>query len=409
MASIALSSSLAPALAQTAATTPAAAATASPTAAPTVVITTDGMVDAYYTYNFTNSSHGFTGTVPGNPGLGYNTTDDSFTLGLAEESFTATLGSTSAHLVLAYGQTADLSTFDPANGTGFAVEQAYVSYNPGMWTFNAGKFVTWMGNEVVESKSNWNYSRSLLFNYTIPVWHTGISANYAPSSTFNLTGYATDGDNTTTASPLGKTYGLQVNLKPSSIWNFYLNGIAGPGMFSGVAGNPVTAYGAARYVGEAIVDYTPDASWSFALDAEYGAQDLVGSSNAPTTVAPTLGNGTSISSATFKGFALYGRYQAASDWAFALRLEELSDDYGILGIYGVATPSYSGKGPYDNEAREITLTIEHNLSSNLLFRLEGRGDMAYTGGSAYGSGADGPFADGDSTQWTGTAGAVFSY
>jgi hypothetical protein len=163
-------------------------------------------------------------------------------------------------------------------------------------------------------------------------------------------------------------------------------------------------------VGEAIVDYTPDASWSFALDAEYGAQDLVGSSNAPTTAAYTLGNGSTVSSASFKGFALYGRYQAASDWAFALRLEELADDYGILGIYGFTDPGseYVTKGPYDVEAREITLTIEHNFSSNLLFRLEGRGDMAYTGGSAFASGA-GPFAGGDSTQWTGTAGAVFSY
>ena len=36
-----------------------------------------------------------------------------------------------------------------------------------------GKFVTSAGAEVIESKDNWNYSRSLLFAYAIPYWHFG--------------------------------------------------------------------------------------------------------------------------------------------------------------------------------------------------------------------------------------------
>ena len=36
-----------------------------------------------------------------------------------------------------------------------------------------GKFVTPMGNEVIETKDNWNYGRSLLFTLAIPSYHTG--------------------------------------------------------------------------------------------------------------------------------------------------------------------------------------------------------------------------------------------
>ena len=406
LAAIALSGLSMPALADTA---PAAAATP---AAPTVTV--DGMVDGYYTYNFTNSSNN--SDLIGNNGTFFNNSDNSYSLGLAEASFTATQGPASGHVVLAYGQESALGigSVNPTTAIanpGFDVLQAYVSYNPDQWTINAGKFVTWMGNEVIESKSNMNYSRSLLFWYTIPLWHTGISVNYAPSSQFGVTGYITDGWNTTGSSLLGKTYGLQASIKPDSTWSIILNGIAGPGWF----GSTPTNYGAARYVGEAIISYVPNSSWSFALDAEYGGQDLVGS-NAPLSSPATLGNGSTVSSASFWGVDLYGRYQIQSDWAVALRLEEVEDTYGIFGIYGINNFAlYPSNGPYDLEAREATLTVEHNFTTNLLVRLEGRMDMAYTGGSQLSStantsnGLTGPFAGASGSQFTTTLGAVFSY
>src|SRR5580658_8920187 len=179
LASFAFASSLTPVLAQTAATaaaTPAATAAATP-APPTVAV--GGYMDAYYTYDFTNSSKevGGSGT-----GYFYNSADDSFTLGLAEAKVTATQGPASAHLVLAYGEEASLGIA----GSGFDVLQGYLSYTSGQWTLNGGRFVTWLGDEVVESASNWNYSHSLLFNY-IPIWHTGVSVNWTPSTTFNAT------------------------------------------------------------------------------------------------------------------------------------------------------------------------------------------------------------------------------
>jgi hypothetical protein len=56
-------------------------------------------------------------------------------------------------------------------------EQMYVILKPkhtnGM-EIDYGQFVTSAGAEVIESSSNWNYSRSLLFAWAIPYYHFGI-------------------------------------------------------------------------------------------------------------------------------------------------------------------------------------------------------------------------------------------
>ena len=221
LASFALAGSLAPVMAQTAATTPAAAAAAAtPTAVPTPAVTVDGLVDTYFSYNFTDAK---TQPTYGNNSYFYNNATDSYTLGLAETKITATQGAASGHLVLAYGQESSLGLL----GSGLDVLQAYVSYNPGQWTINAGRFVTWMGYEVIESTGNANYSHSLLFG-ALPYWHTGVSVNYAPTTVFNATFYATDGWNTTAVGPNGETLGLEIAVTPNSTWSITGNGIFTP-------------------------------------------------------------------------------------------------------------------------------------------------------------------------------------
>jgi Putative beta-barrel porin-2, OmpL-like. bbp2 len=333
-------------------------------------------VDSYFTYNFANNSGKVLGL--GN-GYFYNNVDDSFTLGLAEVKVTATQGQGSAHVVLGYGQEAALGIAGP----GFDVLQAYVSYNPGQWTFNAGKFVTWMGDEVIESNSNWNYSHSLLFG-VIPFWHTGLSVNFAPSSSFGITGYVTDGNNTVTslsAGP-GKDYGLQAIITASSTFTITLNGEVGP-----TPGNATLPNNLTNMTGEGIFVFKPDSMWSFALDAQYGTTSY------PTGAVP--------SSVSYWGLALYGRDQIASDWAVALRLEDLSDS-GLLGFGNskVAGSNYEG-----------TLTVEHNFTPNTLLRVEGRYDTnSYPTGIGTATAAASIYGGGTSTgQFTTTASMVVSY
>jgi len=380
LASLALSNVVAQALSQTAATTPAAAAT--PTAVPTPVVTVDGLVDGYYTYNFTNP------TVNSTDGYWYNSASNAYTLGLAEIKATATQGQASGHLVLAYGQEAPTSSggLGIGSGPGIDVLQAYVSYNPGQWTFNFGKFVTWMGYEVIESTGNMNYSHSLLFG-ALPYWHTGFSANYTPSSTFNITGYVTDGNNTTGASLLGKTYGLEAVLAPDSMWSFTFNGIMGPTIWYLTTQSSAT--------GELIIGYKPDSNWSFALDSQLGNK--------------TVPSGDTASS--YYGIALYGKCQIASDYSLALRLETLTDtNDNTVGLYGNGdgpTNETMAGNPYNG--KEITLTLEHDFTPNMIARLEGRIDMASYNGASDNAFATNTVGSPTSSQGTGTASVAYTF
>src|SRR5262245_12531401 len=120
-------------------------------AAPTVAV--NGFVDAYYTYNFTNGSNSSLGM--GNVGTFFNTADEDFALGMAEVDINGTLGNTSGHISLNYGQEGNLGI---GAAPGIDLLQAYITYAPDQWTFNFGRWMTWMGNEVVSSKANVNYS-----------------------------------------------------------------------------------------------------------------------------------------------------------------------------------------------------------------------------------------------------------
>jgi hypothetical protein len=356
-------------------------------AAPAVpVLTVGGLVDAYYTWNFTNAAATLTGA--GNNGMYFNTSDNSFALGLAELYLTATQGPASARLVLAYGQEGNLGLVS-SGINGIDVLQAYVSYALEKWTFSLGRMATHMGNEVIESKGNWNYSRSLLFWYTIPLWHNGLSVNFAPSSPFGITGYVYNGWNNAfaTNNSMEKTFGIQSVIKPAeSNVSFVLNGIIGPNPFNATDSNP-------RFVFEGIVNWAATSAFSLAMDFEYGSQGLGADST------PSL--------ATFWGIVLYGRYQFEDGWALALRLEEVMDDAGMLGLYGAVPASPAT----DVEGREATLTFEKALTPNTLLRVEARYDGALSGGTGYSTTTipTGPFAGGNGGQFTTTGSMVFSF
>ena len=291
------------------------------TAAPTVTV--DGLVDAYYTYNFTNSANKESGI--GNVGQLWNSTDNSYSLGLAETKITAKQGNASAVVEFAYQDDAELG-LPSGTGTGLGIDvlQAYASYTAGQVTFTGGRFVTWMGDEVVEAPSNMNYSHSLLFWYTIPVWNQGLSVSWAIDPTLSVTGYATNGWNTNlnSAAFTAETFGAEVAWTPNSMWKFVINAIDGPGT---TAAQPIVLSGDPydRWVGELIATYMPTSDWTFALDAEYGGQDLGATiNNFPINGGASSAN---VNSFDIWGAALYAKYQIASDWSAALRVEELKE------------------------------------------------------------------------------------
>ena len=113
------------------------------------------------------------------------------------------------------------------------LQQAFVSYIAPLGSglrFDAGKFVTHMGYELIEGYDGYNdnYSRSLLFNYAIPLAHTGIKASYSPSPRVGLMAMVVNGWDNAIDNNASKSIGAQLMLKPADPVSLYVNYIGGP-------------------------------------------------------------------------------------------------------------------------------------------------------------------------------------
>jgi hypothetical protein len=226
----------------------------------------------------------------------------------------------------------------------------------------------------MESSGDWNHSRSLLYRYTLPRNNVGFSAGVSPSSNFSATAYVYTSPLDAAPPHEGKIWGLRLQYKPQAEMTVTLNAITSP--LYGVNVDPF-----AYYLIEGTTQWKVTEKVSLGLDAELGGYNWGGG----------------ISSKIW-GLALYARYQIEKDWAVSLRGEELFDEQGSLALYGVALNN--------TEAREATLTVEHQFAPHVMGRLEGRFDFGAVGGTPF---SVGPFAGGqDASQLTTTAAMIFS-
>ena len=141
----------------------------------------------------------------------FNVAHNSLSLNLAEvalEKKPAADSRAGFRVDLDYGPTATLvHAAEPGGTTTYQnIQQAYVSVLAGKaLQLDFGKFVTWSGQELIESKDNWNYSRGLLFSWAIPYYHTGLRAAYAVNDKVSLTGFLVNGWNNAEDNNTGKT------------------------------------------------------------------------------------------------------------------------------------------------------------------------------------------------------------
>src|SRR5881296_2763065 len=85
---------------------------------------------------------------------------------------------------------------EPAGADVFRyLQQAYVSASHKKVQVDFGKFVTWSGAEVIETKDNWNYSRSILFSWAIPYYHFGVRTTWTATDKVALAGFVVNGWN----------------------------------------------------------------------------------------------------------------------------------------------------------------------------------------------------------------------
>ena len=215
-----------------------------------------------------------------------------------------------------------------------------------------GKFVTLHGAEVIESKDNWNFSRSLLFGYAIPFTHTGLRGYYNYNGIAEgyfgvVNGWDNVNDNNKSKSIEGR-----IALSPiKELFSFspWLNVMWG-------AEQP-NDDGNKRTLIDVGATVNPFEKLTLMVNADYGWER--GAFLDP--------NGNrSKDNAIWRGIALYGKYDISDWWSLATRGEYFQDLNGTrTGIYR--------QGLY-----EVTATSEFKLYKNLITRLEYRHDESTT-------------------------------
>jgi putative OmpL-like beta-barrel porin-2 len=314
-----------------------------------------GFVDTYYEYNFnkpTKPCATIGGVAVFNCLRNFDIAHNSFSLNLAEVAFEKKPTADSRggfRIDLDYGPTAHIvNAFEPSGASSLAnVEQAYVSYLAPTGTglqLDFGKFVTPMGNEVIESKDNWNYSRSLLFALAIPYYHMGMRVSYSPNDKVALQGFLVNGWNNVQDNNKGKTVGGSVTLKPTAAVAIIENYLTGQEQ-----GNLIDS-GPWRNTSDTVVTYTANKQVSLAVNYDYGRDKF-----------PTVAN--SLTNVTWQGVAFNVKYQANDWFALTPRVEYYDDKDGFT----------TGVG---QKLKEATVTAEFKHKDGFIMRLEYRGDFS---------------------------------
>jgi putative OmpL-like beta-barrel porin-2 len=319
--------------------TPAPAATAAPEeAAPPkpAPLEVTSFVDTYYSYQFNKPQ----GNVPLR---NFDTKHNTFSLGLVEvaaEQKVTTANRLGFRVDLQAGPTAELvNAFEPG-GLEFLknVEQAYGSYLFGnKLQVDVGKFVTSHGAEVIETKDNWNYSRSLLFALAIPYYHAGIRATFPINDKVTVMAMALNGWNNVVDNNSGKTWCFGATLKPNAKFTLVQNVMGGPEQKDDSSDK--------RFLSDTVLTINATDKLSFLANYDYGKDKVLGTD------------------VKWQGIAAYARLQATPSWALAPRFEWYDDHDGFTT--GVA-----------QKVKEFTITSEQKLGGKLLTRIEYRHDFS---------------------------------
>jgi hypothetical protein len=305
------------------------------------------------------------------------------------------------------------STF--TGSSDFYLEQALVKFRVPVGNgldIYCGKFVTFLGYEVIESPANLNFSRGLLFTNAIPLTHTGVYADYKFNDIAEAKLGVVDGWNTSVSQASsdhaasyafgGKAITGQINItNPGKNANICQSFIYSPDSTedSGVNGGGDN--------GPSVV-YDIWGNWNptFAKDGALtlGFNIDLGYSGATGLPANAVGVGGSPDTSTWYGVALYAAYKFNKVFTLAGRGEYLHEDGALFPKYGLGTPgsaTTNGVGPLtpagfidpSQDDFEYTLTATFNIWDNLLTRAEYRVDLLSSGSNPVLPVAGSPFAN----------------
>lgn len=325
------------------------APTAAPAAAPSIWsvggIDFSGLVDGYYNFNANHPPNSSNGNQLRNFDYDANT----FSLNMAKLTMSHDADPVGFRVDLGFGKAFDQILSSEPNFK--HLEQAYVSWKPTKgkgFEADFGEFVTSAGAEVIETKDNWNYSRSLLFALAIPYYHVGLRTSMPLTRSFTGGVQIVNGWNNFSDNNSGKTIGLTgVYTKPK--FTLSTNYYVGP-----ENSNTNKGY---RNLLDATLLLTPTPKVSAYINYDYG-QNRNASAIDGTVTNPQYRT-TDLSH--WQGIAAALHYQATSKLAFTPRFEYFKDESGF------------STGLTQN-LNEFTLTGEYKMPEGLLARLEFRRD-----------------------------------
>ena len=317
-----------------------------------------GFADASFTYNLNNPQNRT------NALRVFDTRANSFMLNNAElviEKPVSSESRTGFRTDLDFGTDSEVvGTVTSGLGSGsdeLDIQQAYAEYLAPIGNgvdIKAGKFVTLHGAEVIESKDNWNISRSYLFGYAIPFTHTGIRVNYPWSDTFSTVVGVNNGWDIVDDNNQAKTVEMGFSATPIehvSLGTTFMTGA-----------EQTNNNGKQRQLLDIVAGYQPIEPLQLKLNYDYGWED-----DAAATVAFTNNN------AVWQGLAAYAHYALTDRAALSLRGEFFNDMDGVRTGVATGLNSVTSAGI---KVYECTLTGEYKIFKNLVGRLEYRHDRA---------------------------------
>ncbi len=321
------------AAAQTPAPTP--PATPPPTNGNSLGFDISGHIDGYYSLNFNHPAS------RNNNLRNFDVKANQFSLNMAEIVLERAAEPVGFRIDFGFGKAYDIVHGTEPSADAFRyIQQAYVTFKPagakGLQV-DFGKFVTSAGAEVIETHSNWNYSRSLLFAWAIPYYHFGARVSHPIHKNFTAGVQLVNGWNSVEDTNTGKTVGLTGTFTTSKFsWthNYYV----GPEKLDTNQG--------VRHLYDTTLLLTPSDKANLYINFDYGVdRNIGGGSNHWVGIASAL------------------RMAPTSWFALIPRIEWFNDADGFAT--GTA-----------QKLKEFTLTGEFRMKEGLIMRTEYRRDWS---------------------------------
>ena len=294
-----------------------------------------GLIDAYYDINFNHPAD------RNNQLRNFDLKANQFSLNMAKLSLSHSPDPVGFQVDFGFGRAFDVIHSNEPDLAGFRnIEQAFVSWKPPQGKglqLDFGKFVTGTGAEVIETNSNWNYSRSLLFALAIPYYHFGLRANMPVGKHFTGGLQVVNGWNNVEDNNSGKTVCFSGSYVGSKItWsNNYMVGPEKTDTNQGL-----------RHLYDTTVLLTPNPKFNAYINFDYGVDKHVISGES-----------------RWVGIAGAAKFQLNNWFALAPRLEWFNDPDGFTT--GTV-----------QKLKEFTMTSEFKMKEGLFTRLEYRRDWS---------------------------------